>query len=103
MLDGMDGVGICGDWFTSSPAAGPCIETAWCSGKLLADAMANNLLDDGMLVKGDFGFESHVRFEACDGHPLGDVPGFVRDKKPVLSTTTSSTPVKKYVPRSMRK
>ena len=99
MLDGMDGVGICGDWFTSSPAAGPCIETAWCSGKLLADAMANNLLDEEMPVKRDFGFESHVRFEACDGHPLGDVPGFVRDKKP----TTSSTPVKKYVPRSMRK
>jgi predicted NAD/FAD-dependent oxidoreductase len=76
VLDGKEKIGIAGDWFTSSAAKSPGIESAWASGRLLADELAKGLSStDGVLA--DVGFKVDECFEACDGaHPLGDVTGF---------------------------
>ena len=71
VLDGAAGVGICGDWFTPHPDVhGPSIESAYLSGRGLADALAGG---SGPLV--DHGFEPTHFFEDCSAHPLGDVMG----------------------------
>jgi hypothetical protein len=63
---------VCGDWFTpSSSSTGPSIESAYLSGRFLADAIAERF--QSTVIK-DYGLELHHSFEACAGHPLGDVP-----------------------------
>jgi hypothetical protein len=72
VMDGAAGVGVCGDWFTpSSSSTGPSIESAYLSGRFLADAIAERF--QSKVIK-DHGLELHHSFEACAGHPLGDVP-----------------------------
>lgn len=101
VLDGDAQVGICGDWFSSSIASSPGIESAWCSGKRLADELGMQFSASSAII--DVGFESSHCFEACDqSHPLGDVPGYttpstgVENKGPPLRPGLKAS----YPPRS---
>lgn len=94
-------VGICGDWFTSTKSPAPGIESAWCSGKKLADELASQYCAGGGVR--DVGFEASNCFEACEeSHPLGDVPGF---QKPSSTSRKKGPPLRpglkaNYPPRS---
>lgn len=89
--DGRAGVGVCGDWFRSAPSSGPGIESAFCSGRALAEHMAGALVAGAPLDRlGDVGLEG-ARFEACDGHPLGDVPGLALAAAPLTRQQSRGT------------
>ena len=65
LLDGDASVGVCGDWFTPAPECrGPSIESAYLSGRKLADAVALNLADKNNSNKNkDYGLDSIHYFE----------------------------------------